>query len=378
MWKRARWWGVPILMMTLSGCAALPAHSVSASTAPRSAVYPLDSRWLLLRAKVERIRPTHRLTQLPATYLINQVTSQGILFTIFPTFGMPMHGWKNGLYMVSPKSAKILAFVPVPLAWSVSSAALGGDWMVYALQGESRRLGFRIAATNWVRKSRDLLWQVPLNQRLLSPITDLVVLGHTAYWVANLATHRGVVSRLFAANLTTRRVSVVWQEYPKETGLMCFSMTSTPTGLWLSVGDLNRTRGPSGSLWFWSIPRHQVTTRIPLWHAPLFLYGATPEGPIFSANVSDTANGPARIGSYPMYLANIRTHRLDQLTTPVNPGNLVTVDGATIAVAGMGISSELVNLRTASVSVLPVPDSEIGGGWLVEHLAHTMLWSPLP
>lgn len=364
-------------MILLSGCATASPHALTARTETHGDIYRLVDWSSAFRIREEVIAPSHRLSDLPVTYTVSDLTPQAILLTIGPAYGMPTHGWNPGLYAIDAQTGRVLASVPVSLAWSVNSAAVGPDSVIYATTGASRRLAPRIQVFNWVRHSHDILWEVPRRQRLLSPITDVAVVGHMAYWTANLATPQGVVSRLYRGNLETGRVAVLWESYPKITGLMCFTMTSTPTGLWLSIGNLNSSNEPISALWFWSLTQERVTERVALWHAPTLLYGATPEGAVFSANVYGPASAHAESPPYPVYLANVKTHQLDQLTSPVQPGDQVTVDGSTVAVSGLGLSSELVNVATFRAATVSVPFSLVGGGWLVEHKAHELLWVPL-
>lgn len=362
------------LTLMLSAC-GLSASTASASPVPQ-AYPPVQNLVGKLRPSTTRLGPWHTLTNLPLNTVVEGVTSHYLLLSVFPD---PTNGWQERVYAVNLSTGKKRTILHLPVEYEASALALSGDWLVYAdslaMNGSYRSM----KAINLTSHHTINLLTLPQGSYSVGNVKGLSVVGHMVYWLSTILTPAGLVSRVYADNLSTHhRAVVAWANQSSENNLFR-SMVAGPQGLWISVAQNTNIKNDStGALWFWSFKRHQVTQRIPVFHALTTLYGAVARTVLFSGDYRAAKTSTANPGPFPVYALNVARGRNEQLTSSVNPGGIGAIDGPWVTVDGLGDHSQLMNLSNHTILSLPFPQSTVGGGWLVVRTAHRLEWQRLP
>ena len=296
-----------------------------------------------------------RSLRLPAYAQVVQVGESGLLISEFPDSG---DGFRQRIILVNPETGRTTLIKNLPAGAEAPAAAVGGHYLAY--ENALLRNGAYHAVTllNWASAQGRPLLTLPASTYSVGPIRGLTIQGHTVYWLSTILTSQGLVSRVYRADLSRGRAHVVYSVQQKSSGTLLVAMAAGPDGLWLSA---DTTEG--GSLWLWSYRARRIIRRIPVPHAPILLYGASPGGIVFSADYSAAPLNSA--GPYPVYALNPIAHDVRMLTTRSDPGGLASVSGDWVAIDGLGIQSEVLNFKTHRRLVFAMPQAIVGGGWLV-------------
>lgn len=375
MAKRALRGAIPVLALFLSACGI-----TEAAPPPQSLPHYFPVSRLVSRLTKVGFQPSqpgwHTLSRLPLDATVDSVTTDGILVTTL--HGSPP-GWQSGLYWIHPSTGQVTPEVWFGPGQQADVVAMSQSWLVYEI-GRTRQGGYSIVMAK--NLATGVSWPIlTLSPTVYSAgnIRGLVIRGNRAYWLSNVVGPEGLESRLYVYDFKARALRVLEQVRAKTDGLMFFDMVAAPHGLWISVNNSgNAGSAVNGSLWYWSLEQNRITRKIPVWHSPTLLYGASDNTVIFSANYRPAPTSRANPAPYPLYADDWTTGRVYQLTSGVNPGGAASVDGPNVTVNGLGIESAMINLQHLTITFLPVPRAMVGGHWLVLQGPHSISWGPLP
>ncbi len=326
------------------------------------------------------LRGTWRtLAGLPTGTHVESVNASGILLGVFPMANAQSKIWHDGLYLVNATTGQVRNVASFSANLQANVADVSGSWLVYE-PGSAIKNGYHaIMAKNIQTGAQWTAMTLPGNVYSAGDIKGLTIRGHWAYWLANLLGPNGLTSTVYAYNLQNRQLHQLLHVGTHSNNRMFFTMAPAPGGLWISVnnsGDLHLAN-VNGSLWYWSFQQGRVTQRIPVWHAPTLLYGATRNLVIFSGNYRMVPSSFTNPGPYPVYAADAQTRTVYQLTSRINPGGAATISGPYLTVNGLGMVGALIDWNQKTRVTLPDPQAAVGGQTLVLQSAGDISWTTL-
>ena len=358
---------------------ALPACGVVQASAPGPIPdYPplTNVAGRLTPSKVS-LGPWHTLANLTPNDQLVGLSQNHLVMSIFPS---PANGWRQTLYLVNARTGKSQTVLHLPFEHEATSVALSPDWLVYA-DALATNASYRTVMAKQLHsnKTYTLLSLTP-SISSVGPVKGLSIVGNTAYWLSTLATPEGLISRVYRDNLTTRQLSVVASANQKTQNQLFVALRPAPRGLFIAVTRATNPRKPSsaGALWFKPYHRTIITECIPLFQAPSRLEGVSAGTVLFSTRYRPETSSTLNGGSFPVYALNVLHRTTQQLTSAVNPGGAVSVDGTWAAIDGLSDHSELVNWQNRTELSLPYPNVMIGHGWVVMRAGSTLQWQVWP
>ncbi len=360
-----------LMLLALPACGVVPASSPG----PVHNYPPLTNVAGTLTPSRASLGPWHILPHLTPNDQLVGLSHHHLVMSIFPS---PTNGWRQTLYLVNTRTGKSQTVLRLPFEHEASVVALSHGWLVYAdalaTNGSYRTV---MAKSLHSQKTYTLLSLSPSSSSV-GPVKGLSIVGHTAYWLSTLATPKGLISRVYRDNLTTRRLSVVASANQNTQRELFVALGSAPRGLFIAVARDHPQASSAGALWFRPYHRRAITGRIPLFQAPSRLDGVSAGTVLFSARYSPKMSSTVNAGAFPVYALNVPRRTTQQLTSTVNPGGSATVDGTWVAIGGLSDHSELVNWQNHTELKLPFPNVAIGQGWVVMRAGTDLKWQAWP
>lgn len=298
---------------------------------------------------------------------IIQVSAQGILLSEFP---QPSNGFRQRLIWVDAVSGRVSHLVAFPLGEEARAAVVSGHFLVYAEGAFKNGTYHFVSVENLASHRTYRVTAVPAASYSVGPLQGLAIQRQTVYWLSTLLTPEGLVSRIYQENLTSRTSKIIVSDSQSVSGSLVVGMSVAPRGLWMSVAAKT-----GGSLWYWSYRAHRIVRRIAVPQVPHWLYGANASAVVLS---TDYSARPIETGvPYPVYAVEPQQRVAVQLTTAADPGGESSVSGNWVAIDGLGIHSELLNLKTKRFATFGVPEAVVGGGWIVLRSQDGIRWHRL-
>ncbi|PSR21346.1 MAG: hypothetical protein C7B45_11230 [Sulfobacillus acidophilus] len=320
-------------------------------------------------------RAWHILKKVPIDAQVQEVTAHVALIDVFaPASG----AWPAGLDLLNLATGKLKNVVRVPAGEDTPAAATAGNWVVYE-DGRTGSDSYRMIVGHNVLTGKSYpIFKLPRQTYSAGNVQGLTIHGTRAYWLSNLLTPSGLVSRVYRDNLGTGQFKILAQVNDSRQHRLMLAMTAGPNGLWVSVAATGTVAAHQpGALWYLPWTGDTFTTRVSVWHAPTLLYGATNAAVVFSADYGPRPSSSTNPPPFPVYADEVARHRVLQLTERVAPGRAGTVAGAWLSINAMGDKSLIVNLETMRDVILPFPQAVVGKDWVVLRGPSLIAWARL-
>jgi hypothetical protein len=325
---------------------------------------------LSLKSRIWRV-----LKKVPIDAQVQEVTANVALIDVFPPANGP---WPAGLDLLNLETGKVKDVVHVPTGQEAFPAAILGNWVVYE-NGRAGSGGYRtIVAKNMASGKSRPIFELPRLIYSAGSVQGLTIHGGRAYWLSNLVTPRGLVSRVYSDDLQTGHLKVLAQVNDSRQHRLMLAMAAAPNGLWVSVSATGAAAAHHpGALWYLPWSGSGIGKQVIVWHAPTLLYGATNSAVIFSADYSPVPSSSVNPPPFPVYAADVAVRRVFQLTPRFSPGRVGSVAGSWVSIDAIGDQSIIVNLKTMRDMTLPLPQAVVGTNWVVLRGPNMITWTRL-